>query len=173
MILGMIVGAAGFVLFLAGHIAVMRLVPVAGRPRAAQFLFLAGLFGIPAALWPLITSAQNPVLTQGGVTAGALCGALVYAGLFILYTPFYYIVAASLSVRTIVLLERHGDGALPLSALQDEFMSRRLVGQRLETMAENGFLRWSPQGYALTAKGRCVAVIFDFIKRIWKLGAGG
>jgi hypothetical protein len=173
MILGMIVGAAGFVLFLGGHIAVMRLLPAAGRPRAAQYLFLAGLLGIPAALGPLIASAQNPVLTQGGLAAGTLCGALVYAGLLILYMPFYYVVAASLSVRTVVLLRRCEDGALPLSALRDEFVSRALIGRRLQTMVENGFLRPAARGYGLTGKGRRVAVFFDFVKRIGKLGPGG
>lgn len=104
---------------------------------------------------------------------GALCGALVYAGLFVLYMPIYYVVAASLSVATIVLLSQKPDGALPLPVLQDTFASRRLVEQRLQTMVGNGFLQAAPAGYGLTAKGRRVARFFDCVKRIWKLGAGG
>lgn len=171
MISGIIAGLVWFALFLVGHVAVLRMMPAAAKPRANQSLFLAGLFGIPAALW--FASAQDPVLTQGGFAVATLCGILVYAGLFILYMPFYYVVAASLSVRTVVLLGGRAEGALPLSDLQNEFVSRALVGQRLDTMVQNGFLRLSSQGYALTAKGRRVASFFDFVKRVWKLGAGG
>lgn len=173
MILGLITGAVWFALFLAGHIVIVRLVGKAARPRANQLTFLAGLLAIAVTMPPLIASTSGTVLTQGNMAVAIICGMLVYTSLFILYMPFYYVVAASLSVRSVVLLGRAHDGALPLSVLQEEFVSRNLVGQRLETMAENGFLTATPGGYALTAKGRLVATVFDTLKRIWKLGPGG
>lgn len=173
MILGLITGAVWFALFLAGHIGIVRLVGKAARPRANQLIFLAGLLAIAVTMPPLIASTSGTVLTQGNMAVAIICGMLVYTSLFILYMPFYYVVAASLSVRSVVLLGRAHDGALPLSVLQEEFVSRNLVGQRLETMAENGFLTATSGGYALTAKGRLVATVFDTLKRIWKLGPGG
>lgn len=173
MILGLITGAVWFVLFLVGHIVIVRLVGKAARPRANQLMFLAGLLAIAVTMPPLIASTSGPVMTQGNMMVAIICGMLVYTSLFILYMPFYYVVAASLSVRSVVLLGRAHDGALPLSILQEEFVSRSLVGQRLETMAENGFLRGSARGYELTTKGRNVAMVFDFLKRLWTLGPGG
>jgi hypothetical protein len=57
--------------------------------------------------------------------------------------------------------------------LREEFVSRRLVGQRLATMATNGFLIDRDDGYALSPKGRLTATVFSWIKKFWKLGAGG
>lgn len=173
MILGLILGAAWFALFFLGHIVILRLVSVTARPRANQVMFLVGLTGTPATLLLLMADVQNPVLTQGGPVFGTLCGILLYDGLFILYMPFYYVVVASLSVSTIVLLGRQPNGALPITALREVFVSRRLVGQRLDTMVNNGFLRATPRGYELTIKGKRVAQVFEFIKQFWKLGAGG
>ena len=173
MILGLIAGAVWFVLFLVGHVIILRVVAKAARPRANQFIFLAGLLAIAVTVPLLVASAAGTVLAQGNPAIAILCGALVYASLFVLYMPFYYVVAASLSVRTVVLLGRARDGALPLSDLRDEFVSRRLIGQRLETMAKNGFLAATPRGYQLTVKGRYVAKVFDTLKSVWKLEPGG
>jgi len=62
---------------------------------------------------------------------------------------------------------------VPLAELREEFVSRRLVGQRLATMAANGFLIPRGDAYALTPKGRCTAAIFSWLKEFWSLGAGG
>jgi hypothetical protein len=173
MLTGTITGLAWFVLFFLGHAAASRLAAPSAAARANQFIFLAGLIGIPVSLGLMAANAQAPVLTLEGFAFATLCGALLYGGLFVLYMPFYYVVMASLSVRTVVLLGREPDGALPLRALQDKFASRQLVGQRLHTMVENRFLRATPLGYVLTAKGEWTAQFFDFLKRLWRLGAGG
>ena len=173
MILGIIAGAGFFLLFLIGHAVILRTQPAAEKPRVNQVWFLIGLIGIIATLWPLMIYTPNQVLTHGRFVLAAFCGVLLYAGLFVLYMPFYYVVASSLSVRTIVLLSRKPGRALSLASLQDEFVSTQLVGGRLDTMVENGFLCRAPCGYELTAKGAYVASIFDSLKRIWKLGAGG
>ncbi len=173
MILGLVVGAVWFAIFLAAHVVMLRTIARSTRARVNQSMFLAGLIGVSASVPVLMAVIRDPVLTQGNLAAAILCGLLVYGSLFILYMPFYYVVAASLSVKTAVLLGRASGGTLPVSALQEEFVSRSLVGQRLETMAKNGFLSATPRGYTLTAKGRLVATVFDSLKRIWKLGPGG
>ena len=57
--------------------------------------------------------------------------------------------------------------------LREEFVSRRLVGQRLATMVANGFLIDLGGGYALSPKGRLTATVFSWIKGFWRLGTGG
>jgi hypothetical protein len=169
---GIIAGSVWFALFLLGNAMILRLAPPAATARANQWVFIAGLVGIPVSL-ALTAIVQAPPLPPEELAAAALCGVLLFGGLFVLYMPFYYVVMTSLSVRMAVLLSRQPGGALPLQALQDRFASRQLVGQRLQTMVDNGFLRPTPQGYALTDKGRAIAQLFDFFKRFWNLGSGG
>jgi hypothetical protein len=87
--------------------------------------------------------------------------------------PFYYTVAASLSVRTMVLMHGRLDARMLVVDLRKEFVSRRLVGQRLATMAANGFLLPRSDAYTLSARGRFIAMIFSWLKTFWRLGAGG
>jgi hypothetical protein len=94
-------------------------------------------------------------------------------GFFVLYMPFYYTVVASLSVRTMVMLHRRPGARMPIAELREEFVSRRLVGQRLATMATNRFLIPRGDAYALSPKGRFTAAMFSRIKKLWRLGAGG
>jgi hypothetical protein len=87
--------------------------------------------------------------------------------------PFYYTVVASLSVRTMVMVHPRPDARMPVAELLEKFVSRRLVGQRLVTMATNGFLIPRGDAYALSPKGRLTAAMFSGIKKLWRLGAGG
>jgi hypothetical protein len=164
---GLVAGSVWFALFLLAHAAIVRRVPPVASARATQIAFVAGLAGTLASVWTMAAGQ-----TAAALAGASLGGVLLYGGLFVLYMPFHYVVTASLSVRTAVMLGRHG-GALPLTALHDRFASRRLVGERLRTMVDNGFLRATPAGYVLTAKGRRTAQVFDCLKRLWKLGAGG
>jgi hypothetical protein len=173
MILGLLMGLGWFALFLAAHLVVIRCAPSELKARFGQRLFLAGLAGIAIGLWPALALLQGSVFAQGGLIMALLWGILGYVGLFVLYMPFYYTVIASLSVRTLVMLHRRPDHRMRIAELREEFASRRLVGLRLATMAANGFLVDRASGYCLTAKGRAIATIFSWIKRFWRLGAGG
>jgi hypothetical protein len=62
---------------------------------------------------------------------------------------------------------------MPIAELREEIVSRGLVGQRLATMAANGFLVPRGDAYALSLKGRSMAKVFSWVKRFWKLGSGG
>lgn len=173
MILGLLAGVMGFALFLAAHVAVIRWAPFELRARISQRLFLAGLAGIAIGLWPAAALLAGSALVHGGLIMAMLWGTLCYVGFFVLYMPFYYTVVASLSVRTLIMLQRRRDHRMPIAQLEEEFASRPLVGQRLATMAANGFLADRVSGYALTSKGISIAMMFSWIKRFWRLGAGG
>jgi Mn-dependent DtxR family transcriptional regulator len=88
--------------------------------------------------------------------------------------PFYYTVASSLSVRTLVLLAAEPGGRLPIDEVRERFVSRALVGQRLEIMKTNGFLAATEDGgFVLTSKGRALATVFGQLTRFWRMDAGG
>jgi hypothetical protein len=173
MILGLLAGLLWFALFFAAHLAVIRWARAEIRARINQRLFLAGLAGIAISLWPATAVVQGSALAHGGLIMAVICGILSYVGLFVLYMPFYYTVVASLSVCTMVVLHRRPNDRMPIAELREEFVSRRLVGRRLATMATNGFLVHRGDGYTLSPKGRSTAAAFSWIKRFWKLGAGG
>jgi hypothetical protein len=87
--------------------------------------------------------------------------------------PFYYVIVASLSVRTLVILSQEAAGALPRWILEHEFASLGLVENRLGTLTQNGFLAARGERYSLTPKGRRLAAIFAWFKQFWRLGPGG
>jgi hypothetical protein len=173
MILGLLGGLLWFALFFSVHLAVIRWAPSVSKASINQRLFLAGLVGIAISLWPATAMLHDSTLAQGSLIMAVICGILVHIGLFVLYMPLYYTVVASLSVRTMVLLRERPGARMAITQLREEFVSRRLVGQRLATMATNGFLRDRGDGYVLTPKGRLTATAFSWIKRFWRLGAGG
>jgi hypothetical protein len=173
MIIGLLAGLLWFVLFFAAHLAAIRWAVSESKARINQRLLIAGLAGITITLWPTAAALGPSLLAHGGLIMGTLWGILTYVGLFILYMPFYYTVVASLSVRTMVMLHRRPDARMLMAELREEFVSRRLVGQRLATMAANGFLVRRGGAYALSPKGRSIATVFLCVKRFWKLGAGG
>jgi hypothetical protein len=173
MILGLLAGLLWFVFFFAAHLAVIRWAHSDLKARFNQHLFLAGLVGIAISLWPATAVLQGSPLAQGGPIMAILWGILSFSGLFVLYMPFYYTVVASLSVRTIVMSHRRSSARMPIAELCEAFVSRRFVGQRLATMAANGFLIPRGDAYVLTPKGRSTAAIFSWLKEFWRLGAGG
>jgi hypothetical protein len=173
MILGLLAAVLWFALFFVAHLAVIRWAPSESKPRINQRLLVTGLVGTALSLWPLVRLLHGSSLAQGGLIMAMLWGSLGYIGLFVLYMPFYYTVVASLSVRTMIMLHQRPDGRMPIVELRNEFVSRRLVGQRLATMIRNGFLVTRGDRYALSSKGRATAAVFSQVKRFWRLGAGG
>jgi hypothetical protein len=172
-ILGLLTGLLWFALFFSAHLAVIRWGSSESKARVNQRMFLAGLSGIAISLWPITAGRHDSALAHGGLIMAVIWGILGYVGLFVVYMPFYYTVVASLSVRTMVMVHRRCGARMPVAELREQFVSRRLVGQRLATMATNGFLIDRRNGYALSPKGRLAATVFSWIKRFWKLGAGG
>lgn len=103
---------------------------------------------------------------------------LLYADLamlcaFNLYMPFYYTIAASLSVQTMIALEGTPQGQAPLTELHGQFASQSIVEGRLESMVANGYLTRSGDCYRLTRKGRLTARVSQCFKECWRLGPGG
>ena len=104
MIAGLMAGAFWFVAFLGGQFVVLRHADVLARPRATNFVFAGCFAGLVISVLLACRIAEPGDLTRGGAWLGLIWGTLTLFCLFILYMPFYYTIAASLSVRTLVLL---------------------------------------------------------------------
>lgn len=101
-----------------------------------------------------------------------LCGLFTMAFLFVVYTPFYYTIATSLSVQTLVLLARNG-GEISVQKLIQQFTSEEFVKARLMTMMRNGYVFRKGDTFYPSSKGLVLSRVFSLIKKIWRLGAGG
>jgi hypothetical protein len=170
--LGMVSAGLWFALFWLAHIALLHFLDVRHRFKLISRLFVTALAG------HLITVAtlSESLSTAWGGAEGAIAlvaGWLVLLCLFVLYMPFLFVIATSLSVQTMILVAGAPDGRLPRLRLQARFASPYLAAGRLETMKMNGYLTHTEQGYGLTRKGVLVARGFFGLKALWRLGPGG
>jgi hypothetical protein len=174
MIAGLIGGLVWFAIFLCGQFIVMRQCEARVRPSATNLVLVGCVVGLAISVILTCQFCPDKVLTHGGSVLAILWGLLTLGCLFILYMPFYYTVASSLSVRTLVLLSTMPGGCLPIDEVRERFVSHALVGQRLEIMRANGFLAATDGGgFVLTAKGRLLSTLFGQLKRFWRMDAGG
>jgi hypothetical protein len=96
---------------------------------------------------------------------------LLLACAFITYVPFVFVISTSLSVDTLIVLERAA-GQLERAKLYGRFASTAAAQRRLEVMRTNGLV--SPNtNYQLTNKARRIAHFFSWMKQFWKLEPGG
>ena len=162
---GGITASVWFALLVVAHWAAMHLGLASRLSRAALLLLAAAAAATLACGGLLVTGATEAI----GFAVTAL---LTLACLFVLYMPFVFTIATSLSVQSCILLMRHG-GRLPLAQLQDRFAGASLFQGRLDTMVGNGWLERRGPRYLPTPRGRRVAALFGGIKRLWRLGPGG
>jgi hypothetical protein len=174
MIAGLIGGLVWFAIFLFGQLLVMRQCDALVRPRATNLVFVGCVAGLTISVVLACRFLEDSIVTHGGTLLALLWGLLTLVCLLILYMPFYYTVASSLSVRTLVLLAAEPGGRLSIDEVRERFVSSALVGQRLEIMETNGFLAATEDGgFVLTSKGRVLATVFGQLKRFWRMDAGG
>ena len=162
---GLLSGSVWFAAFLAAHVLIFHRRDVDRRFSVILRLLGAAIVGHGASTW-LMAAAGGPwlMLTSGTLT--------ILSG-WILYMPFYYVVATSVSVRTLVTLRHAPGGTLPRSALESMFASTEILRGRLETMVTYGHVSRRDDRFAIAGKGRVIARSFRFIKGVWRLGPGG
>ena len=102
-----------------------------------------------------------------------LTAAMVSMALFVLYMPFYYTFAASLTLQTILTVDHAGAEGVRLSDLYAAYASDQTLRARIESMVASGNLVRAGLTYKLTPRGRLVAQVFRAVKDLWLLGPGG
>ena len=106
------------------------------------------------------------------IVLAAIMSVMTSACLLIMYMPAIYVFLTSISVQTLTLLRRSG-GTRPEADLYEHFASRQILADRLETLADSGYLSAHGTHFRLTPRGRAVAKAFASIKAFWNLGPGG
>lgn len=169
MLEGLLSGLSWFVLFLLIHIIWFHFNYVERCGSFLLTLLLCCTAGHAATFW-LITRNDGSAAQSA---LGIVYGILVMVCLFILYMPFYYTIATSLSVQSLIFLETNSKRSLTVDDLREHFASREIVAGRLAVMALNGYLREESGRYFIAPKGHRIAVFFSYLKDLWKLGPGG
>lgn len=172
MIFGAIYGAAAFIAFFCVQMIFIRCLSPKQWLAWNKRCVLALLIIITATTGPMQGLLGSAWLASGSWLLGALWGSLTFLCLYVLYMPFYFVVMTSLSVESLIMLDKAG-GSLRISRLQDRFTFEAFAADRFATMVRNGILRQTPDGYVVTEKGRQTIRPFLFIKSLWRLGAGG
>lgn len=173
MLLGLVSGAGWFSAFLIAHVATFHFVRLRNRFQCIARLFLAAAVGHLATIVVMQQFAGALGDAFRGPVLSFFAGLLAMLCLFVLYMPFYFTIAASLSVQSLILIARSPGWTLPIAALRERFASRAVLEQRLAAMVANGYLVREGDGFRPTSKGRLVGRSFHAIKRLWRLGAGG
>ena len=165
---GIVLGLIWFLGFLVGHVVLSRLRNVRNRFRALVKILFASMAGDV-----LSVAALGVNQSLAGLILAALDSIVLIASLWILYMPFYFVVATSLSIRTLIEVSHSPGHAAPLKALEEKCASAAVLRERLETMAAYGNVVRDGNAFKLTARGTWIARVFSAIKNLWRLGPGG
>lgn len=171
--IGALVGGVWFVLFVAAHIGTFGTRKVLNR--SAVILRLFGLAVVGALLSAILIPADiiPGVVPSGHRALAPLAAGLGIACCFIVYMPFYYTIATSLSVQTVIAIDEAPGHRLALAVLAAPEVYERIIAGRLASMVQAGNLVSDGFRYRATAKGRRTAATFESLKELWKLGPGG
>jgi len=167
-LVGVFVGVGWFLVFLSAQVAAFHVLDIRERFRAIVALLTATMVG---AL--LTTTTLAHIGWLGGSVLPALSSVVTMACLWVLYMPFYYVIATSLSVRTLLVLASVEEATLPLEQLEARFASTAMLQERLATMRTYRNVTAQGSAFTLTPKGRTTAAVFGGLKRLWELGPGG
>jgi hypothetical protein len=162
--LGSGAAVAWFAAFVAVQVAIPHVRPAADRGRLLVLCY--GLCGLGLA------STVVACVDTTGWAVGALFGLLTMSCLFVLYTPLYYVVSNSVSVRSMVFLLHHG-GRLPETSLYRRFAGPEFLDARLDVLARNGYIVRDGTTFRITPRGQIVVAPFRFLQALWRLDETG
>lgn len=167
-LVGVFVGVGWFLVFLSAQVAAFHVLDIRERFRAIVALLTATMVGAV-----LTTTTLAHIDRLGGSVLPALSGVVTMACLWVLYMPFYYVIATSLSVRTLLMLASVEEATLPIEQLEARFASAAMLQERLATMTTYRNVAAHGAVFTATSKGKATAAVFGVLKRLWELGPGG
>jgi hypothetical protein len=162
MIFGILSGVFWFLVFLTCKIGILHHYRIKNKSRIIIRLFLITI--LAGLVLSVFLGRSIPEITIGLV---------VMFSFFILYMPFYYTIASSVSIQSLVLLAEKRTHTSTMGELKQRFASAEIVSYKLKSMENSGLLLSNGETYKVTLKGRFVAWAFGLIKSIWNLGPGG
>jgi hypothetical protein len=172
LLVGSLLGAFWFSVFVLGHVGLFHLRFVHNRSRAILSIFICAVVADVLSALVLIAAAPGSA-NDGQPFAILMAGPLIMLCGFVLYMPLYYTITTSVSIQTLIAIEQAAGGGCDLSELKSARVYEQLLRGRLESMLAAGNLIRDGTAYRLTHKGRQIARIFGALKQLWRLGPGG
>jgi len=173
LLIGSLLGGLWFLLFVAAHIGTFATRPIKNRSAAILLLFGLAILGavlsatfVPADVIPGVVPTSHRAMSP-------LAALLVMACCFVLYMPFYYTIATSLSVQTVIAIDDAPGHQMALAALAAPEVYEKIIAGRLVSMVQASNLVSDGYRYRATPKGQRTARIFGTLKEVWRLGPGG
>lgn len=173
MLTGVAVGLTCFAAFIVAHFVLFHFREVRDRAVVVLAIFVAAMGACFVFSALVVRHGGDLAASRGPLLVASLSGVLLMCALLILYMPFYYTIATSLSVRTLITVQRSPNREISLAVLKAKYVAVDLVRRRLEAMVQSDLLVSDGGGFRLTRKGRLIARVFRLIKIGWKLGPGG
>lgn len=104
---------------------------------------------------------------------GFVYGIFFYLALSFTYLTFYYVFNRSVSATILEIIEASVDKKLTVEQIKNVYNTDKKYLKELKGMSEGGFIVEENGLYRNSLKGRAYAGLAKFIKRFFKLGAGG
>jgi hypothetical protein len=172
-LLGLAHAAGWFAAFVMGHIAAFRARPARARASVIVRVWAGAVLGFLGSVVVCFAVIDPVDRTAADAIVALLTGLAGLSTLFILYVPFYYTVAASLSIQTLIAIQDAGGNGMPAESVHSQQFLDRLLDGRIGSLIEGGNLVRTDAGFQLTARGRRIALFFQKVKAVWRLGPGG
>jgi DNA-binding HxlR family transcriptional regulator len=156
MLTGIVAAVLGFLLCVAGHLLAMHRAPAKGRLGAMTRAFALG-FPVTLLLVPAVRvlgggwdGAEHPALAW-------LVAILLHILLFFLFVECFYHIERSVTLRLLVELLEHPQGAATAAEIMRDYSVDDMIRRRLDDLVRNGWIGEGEGRYRLTAKGAGLA----------------
>jgi hypothetical protein len=172
---GLVAGFLTFLFYFALQAAVFHFRKVSRRAVALVLLWLLCLpiyvlcyLMLPddSALWPAPLAAPSDAVTFSS-------GLLLYFFIFMGYAQFFYMAESSVGIRTMIELAANPERGLSMEELTRTYRYDWMLDRRMKRMIHAGYLTEQDGWYRTTSRGRLVASVLAWCKRLLALGPGG
>jgi hypothetical protein len=156
MLTGILAAFLGFLLCVAGHLLAMHRSPAQGRLGAMTRAFALG-FPVTLLLVPVVRAfgggwdgSEHPALAW-------LVAILLHVLLFFLFVECFYHIERSVTLRLLVELLEHPEGAATAVEIMRDYSVDDMIRRRLEDLVRNRWVEERSGRFRLTAKGERLA----------------
>ena len=151
--------------FLFVHVSAWQV--LAARFKSALGLLVAACLGYAATCVFVRHAMHIPLMAHAPVSLA------VFLFLGVTYFHFYFGLDRSVSVRTLGVLCRAGDGRLAPAELDAFYPQEEMIQRRLRIMLENGWLTERDGVYRCTRKARMVSRLARLGTRLYRVDVSG
>ena len=157
------------------HIMLFHYINVQDKAKTIEFIF-AVFFAISIVIMlglPNNFLFKDIKYSKALNIASYINAAILYFLLFYTYIGFYFLIDRSISVRTMIELERQPQIGMTKQELFVYYNGNMIMDRRLEHLVYGKFTKLEDNHYINTWKASLIAKTFKFLKKFLNLSQGG